>query len=53
MILTDYYLAEKLPKTKSKLRYDILTCTGDYESLEILRNNKSELFLYYGFGHRY
>ena len=36
MILNDYYLAEKVQEVKSKLRYDIITCTGNYEPFENL-----------------
>ena len=48
MILTDYYKAEKLPESKSKLRYDVTASTGNYEPFEALRNQKNELFFYYG-----
>ena len=48
MILTDYYKAEKLPESKSKLRYDVESSTGNYEPLETLKNKKGELFFYYG-----
>jgi len=48
MILTDYYKAEKLPESKSKMRYDVTASTGNYEPLEALRNKKDELFFYYG-----
>jgi hypothetical protein len=48
MILTDYYKAEKLPESKSKLRYDVTNSTGNYEPFEALKNKKGELFFYYG-----
>ncbi len=49
MILTDYYKAEKLPESKSKLRYDVTFSTGNYEPFEtIMRNKKDEQFFYYG-----
>ena len=48
MILTDYYKAEKLPESKSKLRYDVTISTGNYEPFEALKNKKNELFFYYG-----
>ncbi len=48
MILTDYYKAEKLPESKSKLRYDVTTSTGNYDPFEMLKNKKNELFFYYG-----
>jgi len=49
MILTDYYKAEKLPKSRSKLRYDVAMSTGNYEPFEtIMRNKKGEQFFYYG-----
>ncbi|MEI8201614.1 MAG: hypothetical protein WCH34_01290 [Bacteroidota bacterium] len=48
MILTDYYKAEKLPESKSKLRYDVTASTGHYEPFEALKNKKNELFFYYG-----
>ncbi len=47
MILTDYYLLEKLPLSKSKLRYDVTVSTQSYEPLELLKNKKGELFFYY------
>jgi hypothetical protein len=49
MILTDYYKAEKLPESKSKLRYDVTQSTGNYEPFEtIMSNKKGEQFFYYG-----
>ncbi len=48
MILNDYYKAEKLPESKSKLRYDVTSSTGTYEPFEALKNKKDELFFYYG-----
>ena len=48
MILNDYYRAEKLPDSKSKLRYDVTASTGNYEPFEALKNKKNELFFYYG-----
>jgi uncharacterized protein (DUF1786 family) len=48
MILTDLYQAEKLPESKSKLRYDIVASTGNYPPFEtIMRNKKGEQFFYY------
>jgi len=48
MLITDYYKAEKLPESKSKLRYDVTASTGNYEPFEALKNKKNELFFYYG-----
>lgn len=48
MILSDYYLLEKLPDSKSKMRYDITESTGSYQSFEILKNKAGQLFFYYG-----
>lgn len=48
MLISDYYRAEKLPESKSKLRFDVTYCTKSYEPLELLRNKKNELFFYYG-----
>jgi hypothetical protein len=49
MILTDYYKAEKLPESKSKLRYDVTLSTGNYEPFETrMKNKKGEQFFYYG-----
>jgi hypothetical protein len=49
MILTDYYKAEKLQESKSKLRFDVTLSTGNYEPFEvIMRNKKGEQFFYYG-----
>lgn len=57
MRLTDYYLMQKLPDQKSKLRFDCTASTGKFPELEALRNKKGSLFMYYGdvpesFGHR-
>jgi len=49
VILTDYYKAEKLPESKSKMRYDVTASTGNYEPFEVLlKNKKGEMFFYYG-----
>ena len=48
MILTDYYLFEKLPNQKSKLRIDCTATTGGYNPLEAFRNKAGDLFLYIG-----
>ena len=48
MILSDYYLLEKLPDNKSKMRYDVTESTGSYQSFEILKNKTGQLFFYYG-----
>jgi hypothetical protein len=49
VILTDLYRAEKLPESKSKLRYDVTATTGNYEPFEVLlKNKKGEMFFYYG-----
>jgi hypothetical protein len=49
MILTDYYKADKLPESKSKMRFDITASTGKYEPFEsIMSNKKGEQFFYYG-----
>ena len=47
MILTDYYKAEKLPESKSKLRYDVTASTGNYEPFEALKK-KNNIHFYYG-----
>lgn len=48
MILSDYYLLEKLPLSKSKMRYDVTESTGGYQSFETLKNKAGQLFFYYG-----
>jgi len=47
-ILTDYYKLERLPETKSKTRLDCTASTQSYNELEMLRNKKHELFMYFG-----
>lgn len=47
MIITDYYNLQRLPDTKSKTRFDVLTSTGSYPEFENLRNKKGELFFYF------
>ncbi len=47
MILNDYYKFAKLLNQKSKYRFDCVSCSGAYNSFEILRNKKGKLFVYY------
>jgi hypothetical protein len=47
MIISDYYKFCHLPGTKSKSRFDCVTCTKSYEPFEVLRNKLGDLFLYY------
>jgi len=47
MILNDYYQFKKLPNQKSKYRFDCVSCSGNYNPFEILRNKKGKLFVYY------
>lgn len=47
MILTDLYILERLPETKSKTRVDCTASTQSYNEFEMLRNKKHELFFYF------
>lgn len=46
MIFDSYYSFIK-SEGRSKTRYDVESCTKDYELFESLRNPKGELFLYF------
>ena len=48
MILDGLYKLAKLPEVKSKLRLDVISSTGSYETFELLKNAKGQLFFYYG-----
>ena len=47
MIITDYYLFEKLSNTRSATRFDCTISTASHPELESLKNPKGELFVYY------
>ena len=40
MLITHYYQFRKLPKTKSKTRFDCVLSSKDYTPFENLRNKK-------------